>query len=181
MPSHRPSKTTRPAKGAGPTGNEDRPTVVPEFDVQAFARDSEVRQRAALVNDGSATVEHAQRLHLDGQNEEALFLLARLLELVPLHAEATRLATECREALERQCWSEVGSRATVLVSALSIDELKRYSLDHVSGFLLSLMDGDTNVETLVDLSGLPRLLALRHLRSLLERGIVVVASGLRNR
>lgn len=133
------------------------------------------------MDHGSATIEQALRLHFDGQNEEALFLLARLLELVPLHPEATRLSTVCREALERQCWSEIGSGATVLVPSVSTEELKHYSLDNVSGFLLSLMDGDTNVEEVIDISGLPKLLALRHLRSLLERGIIVVASGLRTR
>jgi hypothetical protein len=166
---------------AGQTANGDRSTVVPEFDIQAFARDSEMRQRAASVNDGSATIEQAWRLHLDGHHEEALFLLARLLELVPLHPDATRLSIDCREALERQCWSEIGTGATVLVLAVSTEELKQYSLDNVSGFLLSLMDGDTNVEAVVDISGLPKLLALRHLRSMLERGIIVVASGLRTR
>ena len=35
------------------------------------------------------------------------------------------------------------------------------------------------VEEILDVSGLPRLLALRHLRNLLERGIVGVASGYR--
>jgi hypothetical protein len=43
------------------------------------------------------------------------------------------------------------------------------------------MDGATDAETILDISGLPRLLALRHLRSLLERGVVVIASGTRAR
>jgi hypothetical protein len=68
-----------------------------------------------------------------------------------------------------------------LVAAVSAEELKRFALDNVSAFLLSRMDGTTNVESILDISGLPRLLALRHLRSLLERGLVVVASGRRPR
>jgi hypothetical protein len=44
-----------------------------------------------------------------------------------------------------------------------------------------VIDGATNVESILDISGLPRLLALRHLRSLLDRGIIVVASGRRPR
>ena len=44
-----------------------------------------------------------------------------------------------------------------------------FALDHVSGFLLSLMDGTLTVEAILDVAGLPRLLALRHLRNLLER------------
>jgi hypothetical protein len=57
-----------------------------------------------------------------------------------------------------------------------LEELKRFALDHVSGFLLSLMDGATNVEAILDISTLPRPLALRHLRGLLERGVVIVAT-----
>jgi len=84
-------------------------------------------------------------------------------------------------ALEREYLSSVGSASAILVVAVSPEELKTLALDNVSGFLLSLMDGATDVETILDISGLPRLLALRHLRSLLERGVVVIASGTRAR
>ncbi len=125
----------------------DRPTLIPKFDPDAFARDSEVRQRST--------------------------------ELAPQHEEATSLSLESRAALERECLAAVGSESTVLTVAVTTDELKRFALDHVSGFLLSLADGSLTVEAIVDASGLPRLLALRHLRNLLDRGIVSVASGYR--
>lgn len=177
MPAFPPSKTTPPGRAASPEADGDeRPTLVPAFDPEAFARDSEIKQRAASIEGGEATIDHARRLHLDGQHEQALFLLAALLELAPLHPEATTLSIACREALEGECLSFVGSESAVLVAAVSPEELKRFALDNVSGFLVSLMDGATNVETLLDISSLPRLLALRHLRSLLERGIIAVAS-----
>jgi hypothetical protein len=182
MPSFPPSKTLPPARPAAPDlGSDERPTVVPSFDPEAFARDSEIKQRAAVAADGGPTIDQARRLHLDGEHEQALFLLGRLLEIAPLHPEATRLSADCREALERQCLSTIGSESAILVAAVSPEELKTFGLDNVSGFLLSLMDGTTNVEAILDISGLPRLLALRHVRSLLERGIVVVASGRRQR
>jgi len=118
---------------------------------------------------------------LGGDHEDALFLLAHLLELAPLHPEATTLSNECRQALERQCLSAIGSETAVLVAAIPPEELKRFALDNVSGFLLSLMDGATNVESILDICGLPRLLALRHLRGMLDRGIVIIASGTRSR
>ena len=114
----------------------------------------------------------ARRLLQEGNPEQALFLLARLLEASPFHAEASALSNECRGALERECLAALGSPQAILVVAVSPDELKGFTLDHVSGFLLSLMDGSTDVETLLDIGGLPRLLALRHLRGLLARGIV---------
>ena len=108
-----------------------------------------------------------------------MFLLTRLLELTPLHAEATGLSLECRAALERECLAAVGSESTVLTVATTTEELKRFAPDHVSGFLLSLTDSTRNVDAILNASGLPRLLALRHLRNLLDRGIVSVASGYR--
>ena len=151
----------------------DRPTVVPDYDPEAFARDSEVKQRAALPVTGESTIDEARRLLQQGAPEEALFLVARLLEHSPFHSEATALLKECRDALERECLSAIGSPSAILVVALRPDELRGFALDSASGFLLSLLDGATTVETLVDLSGLPRLLALRHLRGLVARGLVV--------
>ena len=77
----------------------------------------------------------------------------RLLELAPLHPEASALASECRQALEHECLAAVGSPSAVLVVALSPQELKRFNLDNVSGFLLSVMDGATDVETILDIAG----------------------------
>jgi hypothetical protein len=179
MPASPPPRTKPPEGGLA--GDAERSTPIPEFDLAAFARESEMRQRAAASTAGEPTLEQALRLHLDGKHEDALFLLARLLDVTPLHPEATRLSADCRAALERQCLSAIGSESTVLIAAVSNEELKRYALDHVSGFLLSLLDGDTRVENVLDISGMPRLLVLRHLHGLLERGIIVVASGLRRR
>ncbi len=115
----------------------------------------------------------ARRLLAEEKPEEALFLLARLLEQMPLDSEASRLSSECRAALERECWQLIESKTAVLEVALTPEELRGFGLDHVSGFLLSQMDGSTDVEAILDVSGLPRLLALRHLRGLIVRGIVV--------
>jgi hypothetical protein len=153
--------------------DEDRPTLLPAFDADAFARDSELRLQAAQrVATEETTTDEARRLLQEGKPEEALFLLARLLEQVPLDPEARKLSDECSIALERECWSVIGSRATILSVAVSPDELKSFALDHVSGFLLSMIDGLTDIDTLLDLSGLPHLLALRHLRGIVARGIV---------
>jgi hypothetical protein len=172
-----PSKTPRTVRPVWQEPESDeRPTVVPDFDPGAFARDSEVKQRAANAARHEPSIDRARQLHLDGEHDQALSLLTDLLDLAPLHAEATKLSTECREALERECLSAVGSASAILVLSVSPAELKAFALDNVSGFLLSLIDGATDVETLVDICGLPRLLALRRLRDLIERGIIAVAS-----
>jgi hypothetical protein len=159
-----------------PSPDSDRPTVLPPFDPAAFARDSEMRQRVAAPATGETTIEEARRLLAQGQPEESLVLLSRLLAEAPLHLEASTLAAECSDALERECWSAIGSGRSVLVVAASTAELKGLGLERVSAFLLSLMDGVTDVESLIDICGVPKLLALRHLRALLARGIIAKQS-----
>jgi hypothetical protein len=114
----------------------------------------------------------AQAALQDGEPERALFLLSSLLDLAPFHAEANALSSECRVALERECLSAIGSVSTILVVSVSPQDLMGFGLDHVSGFLVALLDGATDVESVLDLCGLPRLLALRHLRGLVARGVV---------
>lgn len=164
---------------SSPTGNgeidesDERPTVVPDFDPSAFARDSEVRQQTA--GSSTPTIDEARRLHTEGKHEEALFLVAQVLQAVPFHGEAAKLEADCRDALERECWHVIGSECSILVCELSSDEVKQFALDHMSGFLLSLLDGVTTIEGVLDVCGMPRVLALRHLTGLVRRGIVVRA------
>ena len=171
---HPRSDEPRRHEESGPRDDDasDRPTLVPEFAPEDFARDSEIKQRVKVADGGEATIDRARRHRLAGENEEALFLLTRLLELAPLHPEGSRLAADCRQALERECLAAIGSESATLAVGVTPDELRRFSLDNVSGFLLSVMDGATDIETILDISGLPRLLALRHVRNLLDRGIV---------
>ena len=160
----------RPKKAHASGG--DRATVVPEFDADAFARDSELRLRVVPEVGSEPTIDRARDLHRAGDHEKALFLLTRLLELAPLHPEGSTLAAECRASLERECLAAIGSESAILRAAVTPQELKRFKVDNVSAFLFSQLDGATDVETLLDISGLPRLLALRHLRGMLERGLV---------
>jgi hypothetical protein len=177
-PPPRNSPTERPRRPTDSSGERD--TVVPDFDPEDFARDSE-RLRFAPTVGSEPTIDRARELHQEGEHEPALFLLTHLLDLAPLHPEALALAAECRLALERECLLAIGSASVVLTTAVSPAELKGFALDNVSGFLLAQLDGATDVEAILDISGLPRLLALRHLRSLVDRGIVAAASSRRSR
>ena len=125
-----------PPPVAGPKESGDRPTLIPSFDPEAFARESEHRRRAAPAVEASP---------------------------------------------EEQCVAAICSIDSILVQAVSSDELKRMPLDNVGGFLLSLLDGATDVESVLDICGLPRPLALQHLRELVERGIVAPGSSVRPR
>jgi len=122
---------------------KERPTIPPSFDVAKFAKDSDARLRSAEPSaEGS------------------------------LPRSETRLATrpEMGAAITDEAWarSMVGTPVVVMAS----DELCRLPLDHRAGFLISLMDGTIDLETIIEVSSMPHDDALRVVRDLYEAGIV---------
>ena len=116
-----PSRTPPPGRPTVRAADGDeRPTIVPDFDPEAFARDSEIKQRALSRVEGEPTIDQARRLHLDGDHEQALFLVTRLLELVPLHPEATKLSADCRHRHDRDHEVRAQSRRRVPENRLAI-------------------------------------------------------------
>jgi hypothetical protein len=73
-------------------------------------------------------------------------------------------------AVRDETWARTMSGAPVVI--VSADELKRLPLDHRAGFLLSLMDGATHLDALVEIAGMPRKEVIRLVRDLFESGIV---------
>jgi hypothetical protein len=57
---------------------------------------------------------------------------------------------------------------------LSHDEVLRLGLDHREGFLLSLIDGRTTVEMLLELAAMPRREVLRVLARWLALGVITL-------
>jgi hypothetical protein len=139
--------------------------------------ESEKRQRAAYpAAHGDTTLERARRLHGSGDHEGALFLLSELLQSAPQHPEVANLSAACGEALEADWLADLGSESVILGVMVSEGELKKVAMDHTEGFLVSLMNGATTLEDLLDLAGMPRLAALRHLRRLREQGVIAPLS-----
>jgi hypothetical protein len=62
--------------------------------------------------------------------------------------------------------------ARVPAIAVSDVALRRLPLDHRAGFLLSLIDGESTLETIVDESSLPADEALAILEDLYARGVI---------
>ena len=110
----------------------DRPTALPPFDPNAFARESESRMQA------SAPISHVEPI-LDSEDE----ILARF-----------------------------GTRASTLVLCVAFDEVKTLALDHREGFLLSLIDGASTVDQILDVCGMSSLEATRILCRLAAEGVV---------
>ncbi len=62
--------------------------------------------------------------------------------------------------------------SAVPVLAVTPEELSSVSVDHRAGFLLSLLDGETTIEALLDVSAMPRDETLSILQDLVGQGIV---------
>lgn len=56
----------------------------------------------------------------------------------------------------------------------TVDELRAFRLDHREGFLLSLVDGRTSLEGVLEASGLPMIDALRIFCELVEKRIIAL-------
>jgi hypothetical protein len=125
----------------------DWPTIPPAFDVAKFAKDSEGR------------IAPAKPVRPDPE-------LA-----VPEQSEI-RLVTrpEMEAATTDDAWARAMSGVPVVVMPVNL--LKRLPLDHRAGFLLSLMDGAMDLETMVEVAGMPRSEVLRVVRDLFESGVV---------
>jgi hypothetical protein len=124
----------------------ERPTVPPSFDIAQYASESDARLGMAASS----------------EPDEAL----------PAPSSEIRLST--RPHLERPVSDEAWARGVAGPPsvAISCEELKRQPLGHRAGFLLSCIDGVTDLETLVELAAMPRDETLRLIRDLFERGVV---------
>ena len=121
----------------------ERPTTPPSFDVAKFAKDSDAQIRNV------APVEDAV-----------------------LPSSETRLITrpQMGAAITDETWAR--GMVGVPVVVVPAEDLRRLPLDHRAGFLMSLMDGTIDLQTVVDVSAMAPDDALRIVRYLFEAGIV---------
>ncbi len=90
--------------------------------------------------------------------------------------EAQRYATSCRDVLTQMYLSRLGGLDQVISVVLAPEELRWLNLDHRAGFLLSLVDGVSTIEELLDISGMTRLDALRILATLREQRAILLST-----
>ena len=123
------------------------PTVPPPFNAARFAKDSDAKLAAAAPS--------------APKREEA-----------PLAESEMRLATRppIGVAPTDEAWAR--SMTGSPVAARALDKLKGMPLDHRAAYLLSWMDGTVDLETLAQVSTMPRAEVIRIVRDLYESGIV---------
>ncbi len=104
----------------------------------------------------------------------ALVVAESLLEATPGHEEARRCHDRCTSELSQMYLARLGSPSQAARVVVPNDQIRWLSLDHRAGFLLSLIDGHLTIEELLDISGMPRLDALRILYGLLDQRVIAL-------
>ncbi|MEZ4374602.1 MAG: hypothetical protein R3B07_27540 [Polyangiaceae bacterium] len=107
----------------------------------------------------------------------ALVIAESILETDPNHADARRYADSCREVLTQMYAARLGQLDQVVSVAVPPDQIRWLSLDHRAGFLLSLVDGMTSIEEILDVSGMTRLDALRIMFTLVQQRVISLEPG----
>jgi hypothetical protein len=162
--------------------NPRAPEPAPYADALEADLGSSARPPAAAVSAPPRSSDNPEVMamkdrYATGDFSGALIVAEGILEANPQHEEARRCQARCTEVLSQMYLARLGSLAQVVRVALTGDQIRWLSLDHRAGFLLSLVDGQSSIETLLDISGMGRLEALRILFGLLDQRVIVLAEG----
>jgi hypothetical protein len=198
------SETTRPGKnrqllGAEPTGLElmdlgpsppatsrspsasqlgrDPRDPVLELDLGEVARSGPppaVLMASAPASGRDAEITEMKDRYAMGDFTGALVVAEGMLELNPDDIDAQRYAQSCRDVLTQMYSARLGALTQRVRVAVPGDQIRWLSLDHRAGFVLSLIDGSSTVEELLDISGMNRLDALRILYTLFDQRVIAL-------
>jgi hypothetical protein len=109
-----------------------------------------------------------------GDFSGALVIAEGILESNPEDLEAPRYAQSCRDVLTQMYSARLGSLDQVVSIAVPSDQIRWLTLDHRAGFLLSLVDGGSTLDQILDISGMTRLDALRIMFQLLDQRVIAL-------
>jgi hypothetical protein len=107
-----------------------------------------------------------------GDYTGALEMTELILAEDPGNLEAAEFGENCRKVLEKMFAAKIGSLDRVPIVIVPRTQMRWLSIDHRAGFILSLIDGTSTVEMVLDVSSMPRLDALRILHELVQQRIV---------
>jgi hypothetical protein len=117
------------------------------------------------------TAEMRERFSL-GDYTGALEMAELILAEEPGNVEASECAENCRSVLENMYAARLGPLDRVPMVVVPRTQMRWLSIDHRAGFVLSLVDGASTIEMILDMCGMPRLDALRILQELVQQKIV---------
>lgn len=109
-----------------------------------------------------------------GDYTGALEMAELLLAEEPANLEAAECGENCRTVLEGMYAARLGPLDRVPMVLVPRTQMRWLSMDHRAGFILSLVDGSSSVEMILDVCGMPRLDALRILHELVQQKILAL-------
>jgi hypothetical protein len=130
--------------GNSMTRRSHRPTLAPAFDLAEYARESE---------------RFAKTAEPEGDNPNGAPSEVRLI---------TR--PQWGQVVTNDAWLRTVVGAPTVM--MSTEALKRLPLDHRAGFILSLMDGSIDLDTLLELCGMDRDEVLNLVRHLFDSSVI---------
>ena len=107
-----------------------------------------------------------------GDYTGALEMAELLLAEDPSNLEAAECGENCRTVLQGMYSARIGPFERVPIVVVPRAQMRWLSMDHRAGFVLSLVDGSSTIDMILDVSGMPRLDALRILDELVQQKIV---------
>jgi hypothetical protein len=149
---HRPSPTSIEAAVLGAIGGSSGPEITERTIEDPVA---EMRERFSL-----------------GDYTGALEMSELILAEEPGNLEAAQCGESCRGVLEKMFVARLGPLDRIPMVVVPRTQMRWLSMDHRAGFILSLIDGSSTVEMILDVCGMPKLDALRILQELVQQRIV---------
>lgn len=107
-----------------------------------------------------------------GDYTGALEMSELILADSPEHSEALEVGENSRRVLENMYAARLGPLDRVPMVIVPRGQMRWLSMDHRAGFVLSLIDGSSSVEMILDMCGMPKLDALRILHELVQEKVV---------
>lgn len=107
-----------------------------------------------------------------GDFSGALAVAEKILGAHPRDAEAQSLSEKCRDVLQDMYTSRINGLDRIPRITMTPDQIRWLSLDHREGFMMSMIDGISSVDDLLDVSGMQRIDTLRILCSLLDQKVI---------
>lgn len=154
---------------------EAAPQPLPsDVSTRPVLREPPRKGRSSASDRAAFQLDQCQRLLAQGDGRSA----ASAAELALQAAEATddgdawALIGPRLSMIERAFASSLGPKTNVPFLVKGVRGFDVNQLDHRMGFLLSCVDGHTDVATLLDICGMPRLEALRALSAFHHRGLL---------
>lgn len=129
----------------------------------------------APVPPARAGVRELEECYAVGDYTRALQIAEQMLARSPDDMAARRYAQNCRDVLTQMFAARIGPLDQIITVTVSPQEVQWLALDHRAGFLLSLVDGQSTVDEILDISGMTRLDALKILNDLAEQQVVKLA------